>query len=106
MYPKNTADVEYPDAGKHNGTRGDGRNLVQEWLDRNKDNVKASSCCTCPLLVVILPITGIKAAAALPFTRVLSNSQKGRYVWNKKQLLSLNPTAVDYLLGTSSSSSH
>lgn len=25
--------------------------------------------------------------------------QKGHYVWNKKQLLSLNPNNVDYLLG-------
>lgn len=25
--------------------------------------------------------------------------QKGHYVWNKKQLLSLNPNSVDYLLG-------
>ncbi|XP_040890826.1 alkaline phosphatase, tissue-nonspecific isozyme [Toxotes jaculatrix] len=62
MFPKNTSDVEYPDVAKHSGTRKDGRNLVQEWLDRVKD-------------------------------------KKGHYVWNKKQLLSLNPNNVDYLLG-------
>ncbi|XP_074531987.1 alkaline phosphatase, tissue-nonspecific isozyme [Halichoeres trimaculatus] len=62
MYPKNTSDVEYPGVLKHMGTRKDGRNLVQEWVDRMKD-------------------------------------KKGHYVWNKKQLLSLNPNNVDYLLG-------
>ncbi|XP_061543388.1 alkaline phosphatase, tissue-nonspecific isozyme isoform X2 [Phycodurus eques] len=62
MFPKNTSDVEYPDVEKHNGTRNDGRNLVQEWIDKTKD-------------------------------------KKGHYVWNKSQLLSLNPTNVDYLLG-------
>ncbi|CAL8336782.1 unnamed protein product [Lota lota] len=62
MYPKNTSDVEYPGQAKHNGTRKDGRNLVQEWMDRMTD-------------------------------------EKGHYVWNKKDLLSLNPTKVDYLLG-------
>uniref|UniRef100_A0A3Q3WR19 Alkaline phosphatase n=1 Tax=Mola mola TaxID=94237 RepID=A0A3Q3WR19_MOLML len=61
MSPKNQSDVEYPDVAKHNGTRKDGRNLVQEWIDRTKD-------------------------------------QKGHYVWNKTQLLSLNPSNVDYLL--------
>lgn len=30
--------------------------------------------------------------------------QNGHYVWNKKQLLSLNPSAVDYLLGEQRSS--
>ncbi|KAM6928003.1 alkaline phosphatase, tissue-nonspecific isozyme isoform 1-T2 [Xenentodon cancila] len=62
MFPKNMSDVEYPNQLKHSGTRNDGRNLVQEWVDRMKD-------------------------------------MKGRYVWNKKQLLSLNPNNVDYLLG-------
>ncbi|KAM3878557.1 alkaline phosphatase, tissue-nonspecific isozyme [Diretmus argenteus] len=62
MFPKNTSDVEYPGIAKHSGTRKDGRNLVQEWIDRTKD-------------------------------------KKGYYVWNKKELLSLNPNNVDYLLG-------
>nr|XP_057911205.1 alkaline phosphatase, tissue-nonspecific isozyme isoform X2 [Doryrhamphus excisus] len=62
MYPKNTPDVEYPDIGKYNGTRNDGRNLVQEWVDKMKD-------------------------------------KRGHYVWNKSQLLSLNPSSVNYLLG-------
>ncbi|XP_029006222.1 alkaline phosphatase, tissue-nonspecific isozyme [Betta splendens] len=62
MYPRNTPDVEYPEAAKHNGTRKDGRNLVQEWMDRTKE-------------------------------------KRGQYVWNKKQLLSLNPNNVDFLLG-------
>ncbi|XP_037534502.1 alkaline phosphatase, tissue-nonspecific isozyme [Nematolebias whitei] len=62
MTPKNMPDIEYPTQTKHNGTRKDGRNLVQEWIDRTKD-------------------------------------KKGFYVWNKKQLLSLNPNNVDYLLG-------
>lgn len=30
---------------------------------------------------------------------VLAPVQKGQYVWNKKQLLSLNPNSVDFLLG-------
>nr|XP_057910854.1 alkaline phosphatase-like isoform X2 [Doryrhamphus excisus] len=37
MYPKNTPDVEYPDMEQHNGTRNDGRNLIQEWVDKMKD---------------------------------------------------------------------
>ncbi|XP_028853956.1 alkaline phosphatase, tissue-nonspecific isozyme isoform X3 [Denticeps clupeoides] len=36
MYPKNTSDVEYPMDKKLNGTRRDGRNLVQEWENRMK----------------------------------------------------------------------
>lgn len=43
MSPKNQSDVEYPDVAKHNGTRKDGRNLVQEWIDRTKDQVGFSS---------------------------------------------------------------
>ena len=43
MFPKNQSDVEYPDLGKHNGTRKDGRNLVQEWIDRMKNQVGLSS---------------------------------------------------------------
>uniref|UniRef100_A0A8C3A7D1 Alkaline phosphatase n=1 Tax=Cyclopterus lumpus TaxID=8103 RepID=A0A8C3A7D1_CYCLU len=62
MFPKNTSDVEYPGVAKHSGTRKDGRNLVQEWIDKMRN-------------------------------------KRGHYVWNKKQLLSLNPTSVDYLLG-------
>lgn len=61
MFPKNQPDVEYPSFGKHNGTRKDGRNLVEEWLDKKKNS-------------------------------------KAHYVWNKKQLLSLNPNNVEYLL--------
>ncbi|XP_017264389.1 alkaline phosphatase-like [Kryptolebias marmoratus] len=62
LFPQNTPDVEYPTKTYNNGTRKDGRNLVQEWTDRMKD-------------------------------------KKGHYVWNKSQLLSLNPNDVDYLLG-------
>ncbi|KAM4588008.1 alkaline phosphatase, tissue-nonspecific isozyme isoform 2-T2 [Odontesthes bonariensis] len=62
MYPKNKSDVEYPDVAKSSGVRKDGRNLVQEWLDKVKN-------------------------------------KNGHYVWNKKQLLSLNPNNVNYLLG-------
>lgn len=39
MTPKNMSDVEYPTQTKHNGTRKDGRNLVQEWIDRTKNKV-------------------------------------------------------------------
>lgn len=42
MTPKNMSDVEYPTQTKHNGTRKDGRNLVQEWIDRTKDKVHFS----------------------------------------------------------------
>uniref|UniRef100_A0A4W3GU41 Alkaline phosphatase n=1 Tax=Callorhinchus milii TaxID=7868 RepID=A0A4W3GU41_CALMI len=33
MFPKGTPDEEYPTEGKANGTRLDGKNLVQEWKD-------------------------------------------------------------------------
>ncbi|RVE72381.1 hypothetical protein OJAV_G00039030 [Oryzias javanicus] len=62
MFPKNMSDVEYPGVAKYNGVRNDGRNLVQEWIDRMKN-------------------------------------QGGHYVWNKQQLLSLNPRKINYLLG-------
>ncbi|XP_072237716.1 alkaline phosphatase, tissue-nonspecific isozyme isoform X1 [Leuresthes tenuis] len=62
MFPKNKSDVEYPDVATSSGVRKDGRNLVQEWLDKVKN-------------------------------------KNGHYVWNKKQLLSLNPNNVNYLLG-------
>ncbi|XP_036387719.1 alkaline phosphatase, tissue-nonspecific isozyme [Megalops cyprinoides] len=62
MAPRNSSDVEYPEERKHNGTRRDGRNLVEEWRGRMVD-------------------------------------RKGRYVWNRRDLLSLNPSSVDYLLG-------
>ncbi|XP_033822674.1 alkaline phosphatase, tissue-nonspecific isozyme [Periophthalmus magnuspinnatus] len=62
MFPKNQSDVEYPNIAKHSGTRKDGRNLVQEWIDKMQ-------------------------------------SKRGHYVWNKNQLLSLNPNNVEYLLG-------
>lgn len=39
MYPKNHSDVEYPDIPNHRGIRKDGRNLVQEWIERMKDKV-------------------------------------------------------------------
>lgn len=61
MFPKNQSDIEYPNVTKHSGTRKDGRNLVQEWIDKTQN-------------------------------------KKGHYVWNKNQLLSLNPNNVDYLL--------
>ncbi|KAG7319058.1 hypothetical protein KOW79_017532 [Hemibagrus wyckioides] len=62
MLPKNMSDVEYPSEKKHSGTRKDGRNLIQEWIDRMKD-------------------------------------KRGYYVWNKGDLLSVNPSSADYLLG-------
>uniref|UniRef100_A0A146ZJE0 Alkaline phosphatase n=1 Tax=Fundulus heteroclitus TaxID=8078 RepID=A0A146ZJE0_FUNHE len=62
MYPKNMSDVEYPNEIKYSGTRKDGRNLVEEWTNKMKN-------------------------------------EKAHYVWNKNQLLSLNPKNVDYLLG-------
>nr|AAN31766.1 alkaline phosphatase [Xenopus laevis] len=63
MFPKNTSDVEYPNDDKSSGTRLDGLNLTQIWLDQ-KPNKKAA-----------------------------------RYVWNREQLLSVNPQEVDHLLG-------
>ncbi|OCT71036.1 alkaline phosphatase, tissue-nonspecific isozyme [Xenopus laevis] len=63
MFPKNTSDVEYPNDDKSSGTRLDGLNLTQIWLDQ-KPNKKAA-----------------------------------RYVWNREQLLSVKPEAVDHLLG-------
>lgn len=43
MLPKNTSDVEYPDVLKYRGTRNDGRNLINEWIERMKDKVNFSS---------------------------------------------------------------
>lgn len=40
MLPKNTSDVEYPGEKKYNGTRKDGRNLIQEWINRTKNKVR------------------------------------------------------------------
>ncbi|XP_075046347.1 alkaline phosphatase, tissue-nonspecific isozyme [Mixophyes fleayi] len=37
MFPKNTPDVEYPKDEKANGTRLDGLNLTQVWLDKKSD---------------------------------------------------------------------
>ncbi|XP_053724813.1 alkaline phosphatase, tissue-nonspecific isozyme isoform X2 [Synchiropus splendidus] len=62
MYPKTVADIEYPTNPKHRGTRNDDRNLLEEWINKTKND-------------------------------------RGYYVWNKKQLLSLNPNNVKYLLG-------
>ncbi|XP_039611642.1 alkaline phosphatase, tissue-nonspecific isozyme [Polypterus senegalus] len=36
MYPKNTPDMEYPNEPKYNGTRRDGRKLVEEWKQGKK----------------------------------------------------------------------
>uniref|UniRef100_A0A8C5Q2M2 Alkaline phosphatase n=1 Tax=Leptobrachium leishanense TaxID=445787 RepID=A0A8C5Q2M2_9ANUR len=41
MYPQNTPDIEYPGEPKANGTRRDGLNLTQVWLD-NKPNKKTA----------------------------------------------------------------
>lgn len=41
MFPENMSDVEYPGEKKHSGTRKDGRNLIQEWINRTKDKVRA-----------------------------------------------------------------
>lgn len=56
MYPKNQPDVEYPSVGKHNGTRKDGRYLVDEWLAKKKDSVcfplsRLSSAFRCALFI-------------------------------------------------------
>ncbi|XP_029434134.1 alkaline phosphatase, tissue-nonspecific isozyme-like [Rhinatrema bivittatum] len=63
MYPKNTPDVEYPEDGNANGTRLDGLNLTQIWVE-NKPK-----------------------------------GQVARYVWNRNQLLGLDPLNVDYIMG-------
>jgi hypothetical protein len=36
MFPKGTPDPEYPTDTTQEGTRLDGRNLVQEWLAKNQ----------------------------------------------------------------------
>lgn len=113
MFPKNQPDVEYPSIGKHNGTRKDGRNLVQEWTERTKDKV----CFSSPPASLVFPRTLLPSQLHLHthlHTHVIIqtfcsfflflyiyffNVQKGHYVWNKQQLLSLNPNNVDHLLG-------
>lgn len=40
MYPKNTPDVEYPNEYKANGTRRDGRRLVDEWKSSKGNQVQ------------------------------------------------------------------
>uniref|UniRef100_A0A8C9S1R1 Alkaline phosphatase n=1 Tax=Scleropages formosus TaxID=113540 RepID=A0A8C9S1R1_SCLFO len=62
MLPKNTSDVEYPNEAKHQGTRLDGRDLLEEW-------------------------------------QMKMRHERGVYVWNRRDLLALNPNNVDYLLG-------
>lgn len=119
MFPRNTPDAEYPDMAKHNGTRKDGRNLVKEWTDRMSNKVHFSSYSlslqfTSLCSLFILPITftylGLQSDCSVTvihtvlYVRVLYlfiflTVQKGHYVWNKQQLLSLNPSNVDYLLG-------
>lgn len=104
MFPKNTSDVEYPGIAKHSGTRKDMRNLVQEWTDKMKDKVCFfPTCCLCSfcfsassfIFFVCLRVQNDSCCAV----RLCRTEQKGHYVWNKKQLLSLNPNNVDYLLG-------
>lgn len=106
MFPKNQSDVEYPTVAKHSGTRKDGRNLVGEWIEKMKDHVSFSPSSVCA--VFLLPLSASQLHlhifnVRIPVTllRILffTNLQKGHYVWNKKQLLSLNPNNVDYLLG-------
>ncbi|XP_008050303.1 alkaline phosphatase, placental-like [Carlito syrichta] len=36
MFPRGTPDPEYPTNARQNGTRLDGKNLVQEWLDKHQ----------------------------------------------------------------------
>ena len=52
MFPKNKSDVEYPSVAKHSGTRKDGRDLVQEWIDKTKDKVNLSFSFSLFLLLV------------------------------------------------------
>lgn len=116
MFPKNMSDVEYPNILKHSGTRKDGRNLVQEWVDRMKDKVIFPLLFLFALLVSSFPLIYL---IAFSYSEIQSDSicttktvlylffffllQKKHYVWNKTQLLSLNPNNVDYLLGESQS---
>lgn len=102
MFPKNHSDVEYPNMPKHSGTRRDGRNLVAEWMEKMKDSVSSPlSCFFCSFFHLpkfhwhILEF-GVSVHVLLHVLHL----QKGHYVWNKKELLSLNPNNVDYLLGT------
>lgn len=76
MFPKNKSDVEYPSVAKHSGTRKDGRDLVQEWIDKTKDKVNFSfsfslfsrlvfPCFLFYLLQLHLHISEFKVAAVL-----------------------------------------
>ncbi|KAL4597445.1 alkaline phosphatase-like [Arapaima gigas] len=40
MLPKNTSDVEYLNEPKHQGTRLDGRNLLEEWQMRMRHQLR------------------------------------------------------------------
>lgn len=109
MLPKNTSDVEYPDVLKHRGTRNDGRNLVNEWIERMKDKVNFSSflplssppsfICPIPFAYWVQSDCSVTSHTILYVCVFFVTVQKGHYVWNKMQLLSLNPNNVDYLLG-------
>ncbi|TRY85449.1 hypothetical protein DNTS_030553 [Danionella cerebrum] len=83
------SDVEYPGDRKHNGTRKDGRNLVDEWKDRVKDKTLLVHLCSFDDVLFI----------DFPESDEMLLRARGHYVWNKKDLLSLNPNNVDYLLG-------
>lgn len=104
MFPKNQSDVEYPSVAKHSGTRKDGRNLVGEWIQKMKDYVSFSPSPVCAVFLLQLSASQLHLHifnVRIPVTHsgFFVNWQKGHYVWNKKQLLSLNPNNVDYLLG-------
>lgn len=57
MFPKNTSDVEFPDAAKHSGTRKDGRSLVKEWMERMKDQVNITTSFASLFLLPLIPTT-------------------------------------------------
>ncbi|OCT57624.1 hypothetical protein XELAEV_18003268mg [Xenopus laevis] len=78
MTPVGTPDPEYPADSKQNGIRKDGKNLIEEWLQKNK--VEGGG-----------------------YWDKMSNgfylSQGAQYVWNKEQLDKIDVSSATHVMG-------
>lgn len=90
MFPKNTSDVEYPQEERHRGTRLDGKDLVQAWHD-TKPAGKVGWGARRPRV----GDGGLSPWGGDP----VWPQQVAKYVWHRRELLALNVSRVDFLLG-------
>lgn len=91
MFPKGTPDPEYPDDTSQSGTRLDGQNLVEKWLENHQviwvpgERSKQGQGRTVPQGCVL---------------RLALSLQGGRYVWNREAFLQASQDpAVTHLMG-------